>query len=59
MAAAFVTRLACADMPKVEHEREVYIVSSLRYSRLFHQHPEILEGALAMAGRRTCWRRRR
>src|ERR671910_1306442 len=44
----FVTRLACADTPEVEQEREVYIVSRMRYRFSFQNDLEVLEGALAI-----------
>jgi hypothetical protein len=48
----FVTRLACADTPEVEQEREAYIVSRMRYRFSFQKDLEVLEGALAI-GRRA------
>jgi len=48
----FVTRLACADTPEVEREREAFIVSRNRGRLTFQQRLEILEGALAI-GRRA------
>jgi len=44
----FVTRLACADTPKIEQEREAYIVSRMRYRFSFQKDLEVLEGALAI-----------
>ncbi|MGH1575511.1 hypothetical protein ACRAWG_38945 (plasmid) [Methylobacterium sp. P31] len=49
----FVTRLACADTPEVEHERSRYIdthISYLLFSRSsgFDERLEVLEGALAI-----------
>ncbi len=48
----FVARLACADTPKVEREREDYIASRLkyrlRYPVTFQEKLDILEGALAI-----------
>ena len=44
----FVTRLACADTPEVERQREAYIVSRNRGRLSFQQRLEILEGALAI-----------
>jgi hypothetical protein len=44
----FVTRLACADTPEVEREREVYIDTRLRYDLPFGELLKILEGALAI-----------
>jgi hypothetical protein len=44
----FVTRLACADTPEVEQEREAYIVSRMRYRFSFQNDLEVLEGALAI-----------
>ncbi|WP_201864580.1 hypothetical protein [Microvirga soli] len=43
-----VTRLACADTPEVEQEREIYVASRLRWRQLFRQRLAILEGALAI-----------
>jgi hypothetical protein len=48
----FVTRLACADTPEIEQEREVYIATRLRYDLPFRELLKILEGALAI-GRRA------
>ena len=44
----FVTRLACADTPQVEREREVYITARLRWRQPFRKRLEILKGALAI-----------
>ena len=44
----FVTRLACADTPEVEADREAYISSRLRRDATFQTGLEILEGALAI-----------
>jgi hypothetical protein len=44
----FVVRLACADTPKVETEREVYIAACLRRGQSFRERLAILEGALAI-----------
>ena len=44
----FVARLACADTPKVERERQDYIASHLTYPLTFQEKLEILEGALAI-----------
>ncbi len=45
----FVTRLACADSPEVEEEREAYIQSHTPKGRLtMEKGIEILEGALAI-----------
>ncbi|WP_262269131.1 hypothetical protein [Microvirga yunnanensis] len=44
----FVARLACADTPMVEREREAYISARLRWRRPFPAGIEILEGALAI-----------
>jgi hypothetical protein len=48
----FVARLACADTPKVERERQDYIAWRLRHRRryplTFQEKLEILEGALAI-----------
>jgi hypothetical protein len=44
----FVNRLACADTPEVEREREVYIAARLRWLQPFQEHLAILEGALAI-----------
>ncbi len=44
----FVTRLACADTPEVEREREGYIAFHSRRGQTFLQRVEVLEGALAI-----------
>jgi hypothetical protein len=44
----FVTRLACADTPTVEREREVYITTRLRWRLPFQVGIAVLEGALAI-----------
>ena len=44
----YVTRLACADTPKVEREREVYIWSRMTKHVSIERGIEILEGALAI-----------
>jgi hypothetical protein len=44
----FVTRLACADMPTVEREREAYIASRMRWCLPFREGLKVLEGALAI-----------
>ena len=48
----FVARLACADTPKVERERQDYIAWRLRHRRsyplTFQEKLEILEGALTI-----------
>ena len=44
----FVTRLACADTPDVEQEREMYIAFHSRRRLSFQQRLEVLEGALAI-----------
>jgi hypothetical protein len=48
----FVARLACADTPKVERERQDYIAWRLRHRRnyplTFREKLDILEGALAI-----------
>src|SRR5215212_454861 len=44
----FITRLACADSPEIERQRETYIVSRNRGRLAFQQRLEILEGALAI-----------
>src|SRR5918998_5732307 len=48
----FVTRLACADTPAVEREREMYIDSHSRRRLTFEQRLAVLDGALAI-GRRA------
>src|ERR671928_1551199 len=45
----YVTRLACADTPEIERQREAYIQSEMRYGRLSMERGiKILEGALAI-----------
>ena len=44
----FVTRLACADTPDIEHEREIYIRSQLTEPIDIARGIEVLEGALAI-----------
>jgi len=44
----FVTRLACADAPQVEREREMYITFHSKRRHTFQQRLEVLEGALAI-----------
>ncbi len=44
----FVTRLACADTPAVEREREIYIALHNKRRLTFQQRLEVLEGALAI-----------
>jgi hypothetical protein len=44
----FVTRLACADTPKVEHEREAYIAARMRRRLPLREGITVLEGALAI-----------
>src|SRR5918912_3798523 len=45
----FVTRLACADAPEIEDERDAYIKSRMHRGRLsIKRGIEILEGALAI-----------
>jgi hypothetical protein len=44
----FVTRLACADTPEVEREREIYIATRLRWRLPVRERLAILEGALAI-----------
>jgi hypothetical protein len=44
----FVTRLACADSPEIEREREGYIAFHSRRRQPFMQRLEVLEGALAI-----------
>jgi hypothetical protein len=44
----FVTRLVCADTPKVEQEREAYIATRMRWRLPFREGLEILEGVLAI-----------
>jgi hypothetical protein len=44
----FVTRLACADAPNVEREREAYIAARIRWCLPFREGLKVLEGALAI-----------
>src|SRR3954469_22250095 len=44
----FVTRLACADTPTVEQEREAYITARRRWRLPFRDGIQVLEGALAI-----------
>ena len=44
----FVARLACADTPEVEREREAYMAARLRWRQSFRQRLAILDGALAI-----------
>jgi hypothetical protein len=44
----FVTRLACADTPEVEREREAYIALHTKRAVTFLKGLEVLEGALAI-----------
>ena len=44
----FVTRLACADTPEVEREREAYIALHTKRALTFLKGLEVLEGALAI-----------
>ena len=44
----FVTRLACADVPNVERERESYIAERMRWCLPFQEGLKVLEGALAI-----------
>ena len=44
----FVTRLACADTPEIEAEREGYIAFHGKGRHTFLQRVEVLEGALAI-----------
>jgi hypothetical protein len=44
----FVTRLACADTPMVEREREAYIAAHTRWRLPFQEGITVLEGALAI-----------
>jgi hypothetical protein len=48
----FVTRLACADTPEVEAQREAYIKARTQRPLAFITRLEVLEGALAI-GRRA------
>ena len=45
----FVTRLACADTPEIEHQRAAYIQARLPYPFTFQAGLAVLEGALAIA----------
>ncbi len=44
----FVTRLACADTPDVEHARADYIAAQMTRRMSFQSRLEVLEGALAI-----------
>ena len=44
----FVTRLACADTPEIEHQRAAYIQARLPYPFTFRAGLAVLEGALAI-----------
>jgi len=44
----FVTRLACADTPTVEREREAYIATRMRWCLPFREGLKVLEGALGI-----------
>jgi hypothetical protein len=44
----FVSRLACADAPEIERQREDYISFHCRHRHTFLQRLEVLEGALAI-----------
>ena len=44
----FVTRLACAETPSVEQERETYIAVCMRWRMPFQEGMKVLEGALAI-----------
>ena len=44
----FVTRLACADKPEIEQQREAYIALRIRYRLPLRGGLQILEGALAI-----------
>jgi hypothetical protein len=44
----FVSRLACADTPKVEREREAYIAARMRWRLPFREGVKVLEDALAI-----------
>jgi hypothetical protein len=55
----FVTRLACADTPTVEREREAYIAMHLRWRLPFQLGMKVLEGALAIGQQRACPQRTR
>ena len=48
----FVTRLACADTPEVEKERESYIILGMGHRFSFQKGLEVLKGALNI-GRRA------
>ena len=43
-----VTRLACAETPQVEQEREAYIAVRMRWRLPFQEGMKVLEGALAI-----------
>ena len=55
----YVARLACADAPKVERERQDYIAHHLRYAPTFPDKLEVLEGALTIGRQATCSHRMR
>jgi hypothetical protein len=44
----FITRLDCADTPRVEQEREAYIAARMRWRLSFWEGLKILEGVLAI-----------
>jgi hypothetical protein len=44
----FVTRLACADTPETERERETYIMTHMSRRLPFHDCLKVLDGALAI-----------
>src|SRR5215212_5753529 len=44
----FVTRLACADTPEIEREREAYIDVQSERAATFSDYVKVLEGALAI-----------
>ena len=44
----FVTRLACADGPQVEREREAYINARMHHSMTFEAGVQVLDGVLAI-----------
>src|SRR3954465_12208253 len=44
----FVSRLACADTPKVAREREAYIAARMRWHLPFREGVKVLEDALAI-----------
>ena len=44
----FVTRLACADTPEVEHRRQTFINSLMPYRISFRDRLDVLEGALSI-----------